>query len=245
MKQSLLINGFPVEAEYTDAEISGVFEPLLRRMAARQKSKGRRVIVFLAAPPATGKSTLAAFLQQLSENLPGMPPMQTAGLDGFHFRNAYLAAHTTLREGHEITLKSIKGAPETFDVIELSRRLNALRTRPVPWPFYDRRLHEPVENGLLLSAPIILLEGNYLLLDAPLWRDLAADLTVFVSAPEALLRSRLIARKNRGGLPLPQSEQWYEAVDGPNVRLCLAHSRPADLTLALGADGYSIQEGSL
>lgn len=245
MKQSLLINGFPVEAEYTDAEISGVFEPLLRRMAALQKRKGRRIIVFLAAPPATGKSTLAAFLQQLSESLPGMPPMQTAGLDGFHFRNAYLTAHTTLRGGQQIPLKAIKGAPETFDVEELSRRLNALRTRPVPWPFYDRRLHDPVENGQLLDAPIILLEGNYLLLDAPFWCELAADLTIFVTASEALLRSRLIARKHRGGLTLQQAEQWYEDVDGPNVRLCLAHSRPADITLSLGTDGFSLKEGSL
>ena len=48
------INGVCVYAEYEDTFTSQIVKPLLRKLAKLQKKAGRRIIVFLAAPPATG-----------------------------------------------------------------------------------------------------------------------------------------------------------------------------------------------
>lgn len=63
MKIGLTVNGLHVEAHYPDDEIENVHKPLLRQLAKRHfASASRRTIVFLSAPPGTGKSTLTAFL---------------------------------------------------------------------------------------------------------------------------------------------------------------------------------------
>ena len=60
----------------------------------------------------------------------------------------------------------IKGAPITFDLDKLLRKLKELKEDPVcKWPLYDRLLHNPIEDKITVDGDIILLEGNYLLLD--------------------------------------------------------------------------------
>lgn len=231
MRCDLTVNGFPVRAEFDGETVETALRPLLRRWEAMRREKGGRLIVFLAAPPGAGKSTLAAFLQRLAERAPGMPRLQAVGMDGFHYPQAYLDAHTLIRAGRETPMREAKGAPETFDAQSLSRALRLLRTEDVFWPAYDRTLHDVVENAVRLDAPIVLVEGNYLLLDASPWRGLPHDDAVFLRAEESLLRPRLIARKMRGGLSRRAAEAHYEACDGPNARLVLSHSLPADVTL--------------
>lgn len=67
---SFVVNGFPVQARYTEENIKEIFVPMVRRLDRMQREKGERLVVFLAAPPATGKSTLAAFLAGLSQSFP-------------------------------------------------------------------------------------------------------------------------------------------------------------------------------
>lgn len=242
MKQTLLINGFSVEAQYDEAAVEAIFQPLLRRLAALHRQSGKRVIAFIAAPPATGKSTLAAFLQRLSESMNGIPRVQAVGMDGFHYPQRYIACHTVQRDGKTVPMQQVKGAPESFDVLKLQKALEDLRAGDVMWPVYDRRLHDVVEDAVLVSAPIVLLEGNYLLLDAPVWRDLRGDYTVFIEAEETQLRERLLQRKMRGGATREQALNHYESCDGPNVRLCLAARRACDLTLKMTGDGaYTVK----
>ena len=62
---------------------------MVRRLDRMQREKGERLVVFLAAPPATGKSTLAAFLAGLSQKFSCMP-VQAVGLDGFHYQQEYI-----------------------------------------------------------------------------------------------------------------------------------------------------------
>ncbi|MBQ7455760.1 MAG: nucleoside/nucleotide kinase family protein [Clostridia bacterium] len=232
MRCDMIVNGFPVRAEYEDGTVENVFRPLLRRWEAMRRERGGRLIVFLAAPPAAGKSTLAAFLQRLSGDA-----LQAVGMDGFHYPQTYIETHTLPRGGQEVPMRSQKGAPDTFDVEKLDAALRALRAGDVLWPAYDRKAHDVVENAVLVTAPIVLVEGNYLLLDAPVWRDLPRDDAVFLQADEALLRPRLIARKMRGGLTQAEAEAYYEACDGPNARLVLERSLPADVTLRLTENG--------
>jgi len=241
IRENLLINGFSVEAFYDEQTVREVFVPLLRHLKELHKKSGRRIVAFIAAPPATGKSTLAAFLEKLSMQMPNMPRVQAVGMDGFHYPQAYIASHTVWRDGAEISMQRVKGAPESFDVMKLRAALEYLRDEDVLWPVYDRRLHDVVENAVCVTAPIVLLEGNYLLLDAPVWRDLPHDYAVFIAAEESQLRGRLLERKMRGGATEVQALSHYETADGPNVRLCLENSLPADLHLRMTGDGRYIK----
>ena len=118
---SFSINGFPVQARFAQEDIHGLFVPLLRRLALLQREKGERLIVFLAAPPAAGKSTLAAYLSLLSRELPDCLPMQALGLDGFHFHQDYILTHNVRqKDGHILPMRQVKGSPETYDLLHLS-----------------------------------------------------------------------------------------------------------------------------
>ena len=84
MDYHIKINGIDVEASFSEANIEQIFLPLLDLFQRMRKEKGRRILVMLAAPPAAGKSTLASFLQTLSESVKGMYPVTVIGMDGFH-----------------------------------------------------------------------------------------------------------------------------------------------------------------
>ena len=232
----ILINGIEVAARYSDRAVNEIFVPLLEKLTAMQRTAGRRILVLLAAPPGAGKSTLASFLERLSRERAGLCPVQAVGMDGFHRRQEYLLSHTTEREGKTIRMVEIKGAPVTFDLEKLLSALRRVAAGEVcGWPVYDRLLHNPVEDALTVDGEIVLLEGNYLLLDEEGWRDLAAyaDYTVSVSAGEELLRNRLIDRKLHTGVAEDAAVRFVDYSDMPNVRLCLARSAPADLQLRL------------
>lgn len=241
MEAKLTVNGFGFVARYGEKGVEHVLLPLLMRLTELQAERGGRLIAFLAAPPGAGKSTLAAFMEWLSRRTPEATPLQAVGMDGFHYPNAYLDAHSFVDEdGREVGMRSRKGAPQTFDVEGLRAALADARSdAPAPWPTYSRVLHDVVAASLPIRKKILLVEGNYLLLDEGRWTGLAelADYTVFLSAPEALLRERLVARKVAGGSTPEEARAWYEASDGRNVARVLAHHSPADLELALGADG--------
>lgn len=226
MQMSLTINGFPVEAAYPDKAVSEIFLPFLLRLRA-MATDGRRKIVFLAAPPATGKSTLASFLEAYAATIPGMPKVQAVGMDGFHYPNRYLDSHTTTLRGETVPLRTVKGAPPSFDAEGLRDSLTRLQEADITWPVYDRNLHDPVPDALQITAPIVLVEGNWLLLPEPRWQHLPHDYSVFITAREEQLRQRLLQRKMRGGATVEEALRHYENSDGPNVRLCLAAHDPA------------------
>ena len=235
----MTVNGLPQHIRYNAATVEGVFLPLLRRLTELQKHENRRILAFLAAPPATGKSTLLLFLAQLAQEHEEFTRVQALGMDGFHHPNRYLETHTILRDGVEIPLKSIKGAPETFDVAHLAAKLAAAKEGATPFPVYDRRIHDVVPDALIADAPILFVEGNWLLLDEELWRDLRAlaDYTLRIDAPPAFLRDRLIARKVQGGGSEAEATAFYDASDRKNVERFIAHAGRADEVWQMAADG--------
>ncbi|WP_232294929.1 nucleoside/nucleotide kinase family protein [Selenomonas sp. oral taxon 136] len=236
---AMTVNGLPQRVRYRTDTVEHLFLPLLRRLTELQRRSGRRCIVFLAAPPATGKTTLAQFLAQLSRTEAGLTPVQALGMDGFHYPNRCLAAHTIRQGGEEIPLKSIKGAPETFDAAALAEKLAAAKVGAVQFPVYDRRIHDVVPNAVTADAPILLVEGNWLLLDEEPWSGLRplADYAVRIDAPAAFLRARLIARKVQGGLSEAEATAFCEASDARNVERFAAHAGAADEIWRMTADG--------
>lgn len=233
------VNGFPVTASYEDGTVETLFLPLLHRWTQMQRERGGRLLVFLSAPPGVGKTTTAQFLEHLSRETADVEAIQAVGLDGFHYHADYIAAHTVTVDGREVPMAQVKGAPETYDVPKLTATLTALRERDVIWPIYDRNLHDVVEDGVRVSAAIVLVEGNWMLSNEGAWEDVAAmcDDSIFIEAAPDSLRARLIARKVRGGLTYEAAEAFYERSDRVNILRLLAHHREARVRWQMTADG--------
>ncbi len=234
MKYRVNINGIDVDADYSEKNINEIFIPLLKRLSDMYQEKGSRILVMLSAPPGAGKSTLVSFLEYLSKEILRGVSIQAIGMDGFHRRQDYLITHTTVVNGKEIPMVQIKGAPVTFDLDRLEEFITKVKTKKsCGWPLYNRHLHNPVENAIKVTGEILLLEGNYLLLDEDGWRKLSemADYTVLIKANEKMLRKRLIDRKMSSGNSYESAKEFVDFSDMKNVRLCLEKSKKADMEL--------------
>ncbi|WP_428927162.1 nucleoside triphosphate hydrolase [Marinibacterium sp. SX1] len=184
-----------------------------------------RVFVAITGAPGSGKSTLAeALLAGIEARLPGHAAILP--MDGFHYDDGLLSARGWLAR---------KGAPHTFDADGLAATIDRLAPgdRPVAVPVFDRAL-EISRAGARIIAPevrLILVEGNYLLLDDPAWAPLRDrfDLSVFLDVPLETLRARLEERWKT--LNPEDARAKVEENDLPNARLVVGQSVPADLVL--------------
>ena len=228
------INDLQVHAHYSDEMVKTVYIPLLKHLTKLHEEKNGRVLVLLAAPPGSGKTTFSLFLQHLSNQVPDVIPLVSLGMDGFHHYMSYLKSHTTERDGEIIPLAKIKGAPPTYDLEKMTDKIRRIANgENCTWPLYSRKTHDPIEDAVTVDAPIVLVEGNYLLLDEPGWRELReyADYTIQISPDESVLKERLIERKAASGMPIEDVIRHVEYSDVPNVKLCLEKSIPADLII--------------
>ena len=198
-------------------------EQLIARLRPLTDGPQRRLVA-LAGPPAAGKSHVS---EALTRALPGAGLLQ---MDGFHLDDRLLRQRGMLAR---------KGAPETFDLDGLSVMLDRLAAddgRDVLVPLFDRSIEtsRAAAAEIPSGARLILVEGNYLLLDRPGWRDLARHfaLTVMLEAPEPILRARLQARW--AGHDPDTLRLKLDGNDLPNMRLVMEASRPADLILPTG-----------
>lgn len=187
--------------------------PGLRSAAEALLAGGGRRILGLVGAPGAGKSTLA---QALAEAL--APHAQVVPMDGFHLAQTELAR---LGRAHR------KGAPDTFDAGGYAALLARLRTqRPgdatVYAPAFRRDLEEPIAGAIAVEAavPLVIAEGNYLLLDDGPWAGVAAQLDAawYVEAAPGLRLERLLQRHMRFGRSEAQARDWIAATDEPNAR---------------------------
>lgn len=232
----LAVSGLHVSATLSEAS-ERAMEALIDGLIAR-KGDGGRLVAFLAGPPGAGKSTLSLILEALaSSRAPGL--LQALPMDGFHYPARYITSHTVVRDGEVLPMARVKGSPETFDVAALEEAIRGLKAGPKRWPAYDRRLHDVVDFAIPVTGEILLVEGNWLLLNEPGYARLrdACDYALALWADEAALRDRLIRRKMSGGANEAEARAHYERCDGPNIRRYLAHSAPGDVNFRVAGDG--------
>ncbi|MBT8415146.1 MAG: hypothetical protein KJO30_12525 [Boseongicola sp.] len=186
----------------------------------------RRHLVALIGPPASGKTTVAdALLNEL--NARGVPTGLIA-MDGFHLDNSILDARG---------LRARKGAPETFDLAGFASLLARLTVEDeVIAPTFDRVRDASIGSSRVVSKDMstVIVEGNYLLLDAPGWRDLAKHwtLSVMLAVPMDALEKRLMQRWRDFGFSEADARAKALGNDIPNARRVLEQSLPADVTLS-------------
>jgi len=186
-----------------------------------------RLLVAIAGPPGAGKSTLS---EQLIGLLNTENPESTAliPMDGYHYDNRILEARGLLGR---------KGAPETFNVHGLLSDLQRIRDRlqDVAVPLFDRSEDLARANAAIVSSDhrIVLAEGNYLLLNRPVWRDIAAlfDLKILIATDERELERRLIARWLEQGFDRPAAEKRAHENDLRNARTVIKESQGADIII--------------
>ena len=229
------INGFEMKAVYNEETIQKVFLPLLKHLQQLQKQKDERLVVFIAAPPAVGKTTLSQFLEYLSKEEKELTEIEAIGLDGFHYHSDYINSHDAVIFGEIVPMKQVKGCPETYDTEKLRQKLEFIKTEDILWPIYDRNFHDVVEDQIKVTKDIILIEGNWLLLNEEPWKSMQqfADYRILILAEEEMLKERLISRKEKGGLSREQAEKWYQNSDSKNVKRVLNHSSRDHLNLQL------------
>jgi pantothenate kinase len=184
--------------------------------------EGRRRLVAVAGPPASGKSTLAEDLATQD------PAFRVVPMDGFHLDNVVLEARGLLAR---------KGSPQTFDAAGFVHLIRRLRTEDeVVIPAFDRALDKSINGAAVVGPDVttVIVEGNYLLLDAPVWRELAAlwDYSIQLDVPEDVLRARLMQRWLSYGFSEADALSKAEANDLPNAAFVRAHSLNADLRIA-------------
>lgn len=189
---------------------------------------GPRILVALAGPPGVGKSTLAQTLcDRLNERRDGTADILP--MDGFHYDDLVLEAR-----GH----RPRKGAPHTFDVEGLAATLDRVKRArgEVAVPVFDRALEIARAGARIIESQtrIVLVEGNYLLLDDSRWAPLRRffDLTILLDAPFAEIERRLRARW--AGLSEGELHAKLEGNDLPNARLVLERSVEPDLRIGNG-----------
>ena len=189
-----------------------------RELAAR----GPRTILGVAGPPGGGKSTLAdAIVAALGDSAVLLP------MDGFH-----LAQPELVRLG----IRDRMGAPHTFDAagyVALLKRLRAGGDDVVYAPEFRREIEEPIAGAIAIApeAPLVVTEGNYLLL----WDGVRSrlDEAWYVEMDEATRLEWLIARHVAFGKTPDEAEAWVMRSDQANAAVVAATRDRADVVVRL------------
>ncbi|UZN02208.1 nucleoside/nucleotide kinase family protein [Cellulomonas sp. S1-8] len=186
---------------------------------------GGRSVLGIAGPPGAGKSTLAAQVAAAFGDACVVVPM-----DGFHLAQAEL---------ERLGRADRKGAPDTFDAdgyVALLRRLRAPEPgRVVYAPVYRRDLRNPVAGAVAVpgDVPLVVTEGNYLLLDAHGFAPVVGllDEAWFVAPDDDVRLARLVARHETFGKPPAAALAWSTGPDAANARLVAPTAARADVVV--------------
>lgn len=189
-----------------------------------------RVLIGIAGGPGAGKTTLADRIAAELRSRGGA--VAVVPLDGFHLARSVLSS---------LGLTEVKGAPHTFDAAGYVALLKRLRAAPatgelVYAPAFSRDLEEPVAGSIPVGpeVPIVLTEGNYLLLDDGPWAEVRTllDAVWYLDPSDEVRVNRLVRRHVQfGRTPVDALRRATSGSDGANAAVIAASRDRADLVL--------------
>ncbi|SNY92574.1 Panthothenate kinase [Cohaesibacter sp. ES.047] len=203
-------------------QVDGLADAILQRF------NGERFIVCLAGAPGSGKSTFAEKLVE-KLNVGHAEQATLLPMDGYHYDDIVL---------DDMGRKARKGASDTFDVGGLDsilHRLRGGREDRIAAPIFDRSIEIARAGARLipLSTRLIVVEGNYLLLDDEPWIRLRQhfDVSVFIDVPEDILRERLMRRWLELNFSQEAARKKVEENDLLNARMVISNSSNPDIRI--------------
>ena len=185
----------------------------------------RPLLVALAGAPGVGKSTAVIRVQRMLDA--AAITSVVVPMDGFHLANAALS---------DLGLLHRKGAPETFDVDGLAALLTRISAGPrsTVWaPVFDRSIEAAVAGSIAVrpDVQVVLVEGNYLLMDVEPWSNVSHqfDVRAYLQHADDVVRvQHLIDRHVANGRTRSEATEWVMRSDEANART-VEHSRqPGD-----------------
>ena len=200
-------------------------ELLIKLLDTLKNNLKKRYFIALSGPPASGKSTISEKL--LNDLTLKGHKSSILQMDGFHYDDQIL-------KEKKLLLK--KGAPETFDVMGLINFLSRLyKEEEVAIPIFDRSLELSRSSAAIISknTKVIIVEGNYILLNNYPWKELHKffNSTVIINCEEKVLEQRLIERWEKFNLPKEEIKEKVYKNDLPNGVNVLKNSIKADYIL--------------
>ncbi|KAF2070050.1 hypothetical protein CYY_008632 [Polysphondylium violaceum] len=209
-----------------DQNIQEIIEKLYQSLINNKYDGEKRVLYGLAGAPASGKSTLSSRLVQYINEKAGKDIALVVPMDGFHLDNCILD-----KRG----VRAVKGSPQTFDCagfVSLLKRLVEDNEDIVYIPTFDRHLDLSRNCASVVTKQhrILIVEGNYLLLNQDPWTLLKPlfNATVFLQVEMDELKKRLIQRWLTHGHDQEAAEKRALSNDIPNAELVLTKSNTSD-----------------
>lgn len=201
--------------------------PFLSEILSRfkKRNENRRFLIALVGPPAAGKSHLASILPGIIDHALNASVTSTFAMDAYHMTNQALVAQG---------IHPHKGCHFTFDVKTFSEKLVEIKENPgeISCPIYNRSLGDPTPDAKTIgvSDKIILVEGNYLLLDIWPWNTLRYlfEYSIFIEVDQALQFQRLLKRHQASGKTIQEAEHKIHRTDFPNAELIRRYQHRAD-----------------
>ena len=169
----------------------------------------------IAGTPGSGKTTLSHELVDRIGDHAIIVPM-----DGYHFYRAELNAMPDPAEANRR-----RGAPFTFNASKFVNDLALARqSGSGVFPSFQHGVGDPIENDIQLDVKkhrLVIVEGNYLLLDDEPWCQLRSlfNQTWYLEVDTAVVRRRLIERFVTNGMSETGAEQRVETNDLLNAGL--------------------------
>lgn len=208
-----------------EGKLAAQMDDVYARLAARARSAQdrlcqpghqscSRILIALAGPPGSGKSTVAAqVVERLNQDSKKSNSAVALPMDGFHLTRAALSRMSNSDEAF-----AKRGVHWTFDAEGVVRLISALHTtrddRSIIHlaPSFDHERKDPVEQSLKIGpeVEIIIIEGNWLLFDEPPWSTISEimDDTWFVDVDPEVAKARIAKRHIECGI----ETSWEEAI---------------------------------
>jgi pantothenate kinase len=203
--------------------------PSLDQLVERARAladAGRRQLLGIVGAPGAGKSTLAAQIVAALGDRAVLVPM-----DGFHLADAEL---------RRLGRHARKGAIDTFDgdgFAALLRRLRSPAPATVYAPEFRREIEEPIAGAIPVppSVPLVVTEGNYLLVPEGPWGELRGllDDVWFLDVDDDTRLRRLTARHMRFGRDATEAAARARGSDQINAELIATTAHRSDLVVRL------------